>query len=452
MEYPGTRFVYPIRRATLILFIALFLILSPLIIMYTAGYRYDWANGLLKETGAISIDIEPPEANVFLNGIKLKETMPIRLNNIAPGRYNLSLSASGYYDWTKEIDVKNKQTVYIKEVSLIKKSKPQILISGNIQTFALSNDYKYLIYLTQKANNTEAWLWNTTNHSSVILARLNTLDPMTITWSKNSDYVTIANQNSPYKNLLFLDATSLLSLTNLSTNTTSSIEKYQWDPQGPLLYFSTKDKIFSYDPDSGKTQTLTKNNFLDWYAYRGQLETLQINTTTKQYKIISDTLGFKSTFNSFAYNIADDVALSQFKIEMADANKILLKNTHTSEMNIVTQNKNFQISGDKYLVSKYNNWLIVWTPWELWTYSDGASEPYLLNRSGENLQQAIPLDKYNTLALVWANKTTVIFPYYLVSHDLIAGDIKIADADTNKKILYFIDDTNENQGIWSLEY
>ncbi|MFA5062119.1 MAG: PEGA domain-containing protein [Patescibacteria group bacterium] len=452
MEYPGTKFTYPIRRATLIFFIAFFIIASPIIIMYTAGYRYDWANGLLKETGAISIDVEPPQASVYLNGIKLKDNMPIRLNNIAPGRYGLNISASGYYDWVTEIDVKNKQTVYIKEISLLKKNRPQILISGNMQTFALSDDYKYIIYTTQKTNNTEIWLWNTADHSAAILTKINTLNPLKISWSKNGDYAVVSNQTSPYTTLLLLNANNPLSITNISANTAQAIEKYQWDPQGLALYFSTKNNIISYDPQNQQTQIVTKNSYLDWYMYRGGLLTLQINTTSKQYKIISDTLGFKSAFNSMAYTGSDDLARNQYKIAMADAGKVLLKNTRTAEMELVTANNAFQISGDKFLVSKYNNWLIVWTPWELWTYSDGASEPNLLNRSGENLQQAIPLDQYNTLALVWANKTTALFPYYLVSHDLFNDKINIADADTDKKILYYIDNTKGNEGIWSLEY
>jgi hypothetical protein len=123
MEYPGTKFTRPIRLAMLILFIVAFFVISPLIILYTAGYRYDWQNGLLKETGSISIDIEPRNATASLNGIKLQKDLPIRFNNITPGKYNLHLTASGYMDWFKEIEVKNKQTNYIKEISLIKKNQ-----------------------------------------------------------------------------------------------------------------------------------------------------------------------------------------------------------------------------------------------------------------------------------------------------------------------------------------
>ena len=93
MEYPQTKFTHSARLLMLILFIIAFFVISPIIIMYTAGYRYDWRNGLLKETGAISVDVEPKNATVYLNGIKLQDKMPIRLNNIAPAKYSLRITA-----------------------------------------------------------------------------------------------------------------------------------------------------------------------------------------------------------------------------------------------------------------------------------------------------------------------------------------------------------------------
>ena len=65
MEYPNTKFNHLVRLLLLIAFIAAFFIIAPIIIMYTAGYRYDWQNGLLKETGAISVDVEPKNATVY---------------------------------------------------------------------------------------------------------------------------------------------------------------------------------------------------------------------------------------------------------------------------------------------------------------------------------------------------------------------------------------------------
>jgi len=140
MEYPGTRFTRPWRLAFLSLFIIAFLIISPALVLYSSGYRYDFKNGIIQETGAISIDIMPKNASAYLNDAKLKSKVPIRLKNLARGKYKIKLTADGYYDWEKEVVVENKQTVYIKEIKLIKKSEAQKISDNNVKIISLSKN------------------------------------------------------------------------------------------------------------------------------------------------------------------------------------------------------------------------------------------------------------------------------------------------------------------------
>ena len=124
MEYPGSKFTRRYRLILFAVFVAAFFVITPVLIMYSSGYRYDWQNGLIKETGAINVDILPVNAVVYLNDAWLKGGMPYRLKNIAPGKYRLKITAPGYFDWLKDVEVKSKQTVYIKEISLLKKIHP----------------------------------------------------------------------------------------------------------------------------------------------------------------------------------------------------------------------------------------------------------------------------------------------------------------------------------------
>lgn len=93
----------------------------------------------------------------------------------------------------------------------------------------------------------------------------------------------------------------------------------------------------------------------------------------------------------------------------------------------------------------------MWTPWEITTYSHGE-EPFLLNRSGEKLNKVVVLDEYNTLGLIWADRTTVLFPYYFVNHTLINQSITDADADRLNRILYFSAKVNDQDGLWKINY
>jgi len=76
----------------------------------------------------------------------------------------------------------------------------------------------------------------------------------------------------------------------------------------------------------------------------------------------------------------------------------------------------------------------------------------MLNRSGEQLQQVWPLDEYNTLALIWSDKTTILFPYYDVGHSFLNKKIDSSAVDNKNKILYFSNSQSDKPGIWELNY
>lgn len=454
MEYPGTKFTSPIRLGMLIAFIAAFFIISPAILMYTAGYRYDWHNGLLKETGSINIDVEPKNTTAYLNNIKLSEKIPIRLNNITPAKYNLRLTAAGYYDWTKEIEIKNKQTNYTKEISLIKKNKPEIVITEKIDNFSLSYDGRFIIYTTQKNTDTEIWLWDKILTEKKLIQTIKNTTDLTVTWEEKSYYAAISNPRTPYSTLLILNAESPQNSKELVKNGLI-INKFQWNNgDEPQLYYGTKGEIYLYSPLTDRTQVVGQNKYLDWYMEGGKLWTLTLNTSTDQYQITQDTLGFRSLFNQISnddlnFDTENQNIKNNLQIVGAHLNTALIKTNQNSRMILVTTNNKYKITADKFLVSKYNNWWLLWSEWELWTYSQGE-EPNLLNRSGEQLKYTLPLDQYNTLALIWGDKVSALFPYYFVSHDLINEKINTPQADTENKILYFINE--EKGGIWKLAY
>ena len=52
-----------IRRLTYSFFFLLFIILAPLLTMYSLGYRYDWQTGNLEKNGAFSITLKPRESS-----------------------------------------------------------------------------------------------------------------------------------------------------------------------------------------------------------------------------------------------------------------------------------------------------------------------------------------------------------------------------------------------------
>ncbi len=447
MEYPETKLTKPLRRFIFLFFIGLFLLISPAIILYTSGYRYDFKNGFLRETGSINIDITPNWAEVYLNNTKLKSRFPIRLNNLVPGKFSLNITSPGYFDWHKNIEVKNKETIYIKDIILLKKTEPVFLHEGKVIELVISNDGKFLIYSLIKEKEKELWQKNIKTGENLLVTKLSDLEPLDIIFSPDNSYYIISTKQKPYSKIFIFNTQKPEKNIDLTAYTKMPITKYNWrNGSLPEIYYSTKEQIMIFNPENMNQTFVNKNNFIDWFFENNQLWVIQINSSTNNPELIKDYLGFHQIFNNDFGTETEN-----WEILTAKNDFILLKKKNQAEMLLFTQNKKYTLAGENYIISKYNNWLIAWSTWEIWTRAQNE-EPVLLNRSGMQLKQIIPLDKHNTLGLVWADNTTVLFPYYLVSHELLAQQITTAISDSDNRTLFFGGKYNDKNGLWKLEY
>jgi len=57
----------PLRRAIYITFILGFLITAPILVLYTAGYRYNFKKSTVQKVGSISVKPSPSEADIYLD-------------------------------------------------------------------------------------------------------------------------------------------------------------------------------------------------------------------------------------------------------------------------------------------------------------------------------------------------------------------------------------------------
>lgn len=449
MEYPGSKFTRPWRLLMLAIFIAAFFVISPLLVMYTSGYRYDFKNGIIQEIGAISIDVLPKNASVFLNGIKIPGSMPIRLKNVSPGKYKIKISADGFFDWEKEVAVENKQTIYIKEIKLIKKSTPEKIIDGQIGQLSISTDKKYLIYQKINEKSEEFYLHDLSVNKDTLILSAEKNIKYKIDWFENANIFAISqNDNSQIQ---IVNATVPEQNWDLSKEEKTKITKWQWsNAYDPEIYYSTKNQLVAMNISTKQKNIIGKNNFLDWFADNHQIWSIQYSSTTGQTSAIRDTFGSNQNFTVLNYNSVGTDQNDWNFVKTAN-NQILLKKSTQSEMLLAYQSTQHNFYGENFLNSPYNNWWIMWTPWEITTYSQGE-EPFLLNRSGEKLSKVLVLDEYNTLGLVWADKVTVLFPYYFVNHLLINQSINDAAADSSGRTLYFSAKIDNQDGLWKLNY
>lgn len=448
MEYIDTRFTRPWRRLVFYLFVLLFCILAPIIVMYASGYRWDFKNGFLKEIGVVSIDVLPEDVSVTMNGLVLKDKVPIRLSNVAPKNYEISISALGYKTWNKDILVQNKQTSYIKDVQLIREAQPNQVMTGAYSALMLSPDGQYLAALSTDTK-TRLQIINTKDRS--VVASSTVSSQSILSWSPKDNWLAIAD------NLLESDRIMLMSPANTTTIWTvqaprgGAITKYLWQTGSETqLYFSTKKDIYAAKPNIRKIIRIGENAWLDWTARDGKVWAL--NKTHDQWEIVTDVFGFVDNHLTFTPdNLSANTPKNAWRLTANHGGLAVVEDTGTKRYYVVSKNDYKIINGEKWLLSPYNNWWLFWNKFELTSYQPGE-EPFLLVRSGENLRDVVPLDKYNTLALVWGEKINILFPYYSVFNTLIDTTVSATAVNTADRSLYFAGTINNQPGIWNINY
>jgi len=95
-----------LRHFSFWLFSLAFVILTPVIVYYSLGYKFDIKSKKFLKTGALSIKTFPRAVTVYLDGKKIDELTPGTIRELMPHKYNLVLEKEGFYPYNMEIEIK----------------------------------------------------------------------------------------------------------------------------------------------------------------------------------------------------------------------------------------------------------------------------------------------------------------------------------------------------------
>jgi WD40 repeat protein len=216
-----------VRRIIYLIFILIFVVITPLIILYTAGYRYNFKKNKIQKTGILILKSNPKDASIYLNNQIQKEKTPARIANLLPEDYSVRLEKENFYPWQKKLTVKSKLTTFAEDIILFKKGLPAEVKIGQINSISLSPDEKKLIYTTDQDLGREIVFLNLEDKNERIIYRA-------------------SNQNEI--NLLEWDPSSKKILITLSTS--AGTEKYlvldTENPEKIDIYNNLEDFYFQF--------------------------------------------------------------------------------------------------------------------------------------------------------------------------------------------------------------
>lgn len=178
-----------LRRIIYYSFIAVFLIVAPLLALYSMGYRYHWVKHRLERTGLIIIDGEPRDATVAVDGAIRSARLPARIGGLGPNVYTVRIEREGYLPWERRLMVESGRTTSVMHALLFRALDPAHRVSGSVTNLAVSANNRWAAYTRAFGAFSEVWLLNCTTGERTLVMRIGVTGkatqehPIALTWS-----------------------------------------------------------------------------------------------------------------------------------------------------------------------------------------------------------------------------------------------------------------------------
>lgn len=123
------------RRIILVLCVAAFFIVMPVVLLYSNGFRLNSSFHLVK-TGGLYVSSPISGSEIFVNNNLEKTTNILQsglfLQNLKPGEYSVLIAKEGYWPWAKKLEVEEQAVVEARALILPKDPEGEIIKSKEI--------------------------------------------------------------------------------------------------------------------------------------------------------------------------------------------------------------------------------------------------------------------------------------------------------------------------------
>src|SRR3989344_378214 len=157
------------RRIIYIIFILIFLLAAPAILLYTAGYNYNFKKGSLLKTGVLLIDAKPTDAHFQIDGRNYDNKLPARISNLKPKDYDVHVLRDGYFGWRKTLTIGSGETVYATNILLPKQSTPNLIFETPISQALFLEKGNQFILVAPKGKEIQIILFDALTRRNNIL-------------------------------------------------------------------------------------------------------------------------------------------------------------------------------------------------------------------------------------------------------------------------------------------
>jgi len=371
------------RRATYIAFIIIFLVVSPLIILYTMGYRYNFSKGRVQKTGILKITTIPKGAQIYLNGtIYEKSNTPAKIEYVLPGDYEIQIKKDGYFDWQKKLAVYENGTTFTEKIMLWKKSEVQNLATSSAISWLVSPDSNSIISSDslgqiRLTDINSGLLGELTGGKTVVIAEIKKYDRLILdSFSPSGRYVLITADQDQQFDYFILDTLSKKSQKITNQNYIS----LKWDDISDHLYASDGKTLTEISLSDYKAKVILADLRIDDFFVSGR----------NLYAIAGQILNERSLAGGNSRDLKK-IDCSSCRIKIVKAGKAFILDKNKNSLHIADLNsagKNIELGAAK-LDWLNNNSVAIYNDFEIYILKLSKDQPDLITRLGTPIKSVI---------------------------------------------------------------
>ncbi len=256
------------RSFLFILMVFLFVIVGPSIVLYSQGYRVDFQNKKIIQTGAFYFRITPRNAQIEIKSLDDKKIRSVStgflfgtayIENLLPRKYKIEILKENYHNWEKNLEIKEKMATEIKNVTLIPKNPEFEILTKDVNDLFYFPEKNALIIEKQEEEN---WTllkkdWQTREFSILFASSLKE-NLLKIKELKNSDKILIKTKKNELINYYVLNIENENDI--IEINLPDKIKNISFHPEKEkTVIFLENNSIFSYNYETKTTSSFLEN-------------------------------------------------------------------------------------------------------------------------------------------------------------------------------------------------
>jgi len=247
------------KRIIYLSFIFVFFVLSPVLLLYASGFRYNFTRQVIQKTSALAIDSNPDKAQIWLNGKLYKDKTDTRVTTLLPQEYEVVVGKEGYFNWQRTVSLRASEARFLNQIQLFKKNiiptyigtLPSSLSIGFATSTSLMRNGTEIV-LNPKLEFIELVSHSLTDDSRIVLTTL----PKT-----NYEFVNLSANRLALKDTL----NNILYIFSLDNDSSikerliiSDVTDFDWLERDNKLVYYNDFELWTIDLNSGKKRLITR--------------------------------------------------------------------------------------------------------------------------------------------------------------------------------------------------